>query len=235
MAASSGRGENSELQNALNGICQKVLQLIAQYEEGKEPEKLDCLVYHVGRLFRMLMLLNDSTNELLEATSKGLALLENLNKLSDGCCGFAVPLTSGRIGRPKYIIAQEQLEYLLSIGLSCPDIADVLGVSLSTVRRRMNEFGLSITALYSNINDYELDTLVREIMQEFPNCGYRLMHGHLLHRGHRVTQAQIRATMHRVDPEGVAIRWNSSIQRRRYMVASPLSLWHLDGNHKLIR
>ena len=161
--------------------------------------------------------------------------LEDINKVPDSGCGFVSQLTSCLRGRPRYDIPEEHLEYLLNIGFSCPGIADVLGVSLSTVRRRMTEFGLSVTALYSKITDYELDTLVREIMEEYPNCGYCLMHGHLLHRGHRVIQARIRDTMHRVDPQGVAIRWNSSIQRRKYTVTSPLSLWHLDGNHKLIR
>ena len=111
----------------------------------------------------------------------------------------------------------------------------MLGVSLSIVRRRMNDFGFTVTALYSSITDVELDLLVSQVKDEFPNCGTRLMHGHLLSRGHRITQARIRESLHRVDPEGVAIRWSSAVQRRKYAVASPLSLWHLDGNHKLIR
>ena len=41
--------------------------------------------------------------------------------------------------------------------------------------------------------------------------------------------------VHRVEPEGVTVRWTSAVQRRKYSVFSPLSLWHLDGNHKLIR
>lgn len=53
-------------------------------------------------------------------------------------------------------------------------------------------------------------------------------------RGHRVTQACIMDAI-RVDPEGVAIRWSSTVQRHKYTVSSPLALWHIDGNHKLIR
>ena len=41
--------------------------------------------------------------------------------------------------------------------------------------------------------------------------------------------------MHRVDPEGVVLRWREAIQQRKYRVSSPLALWHIDGNHKLIR
>ena len=45
---------------------------------------------------------NDASELLFEATSNGLPLLEDLNKLPDAGCGFALPLTSGHRGRPKY-------------------------------------------------------------------------------------------------------------------------------------
>ena len=43
--------------------------------------------------------------------------------------------------------------------------------------------------------------------------------------------------MRRVDPEGVLLRTLQSrpVLRRAYQVARSLSLWHIDGNHKLIR
>ena len=120
-------------------------------------------------------------------------------------------------GRPRLDIKPEQLEYLLHLGFQCSKIAEVMGVSLSTIRRRMSEFGLSVTALYSSVTDHELDVIVSQIQHEFPNCGYHLMHGHLVCRGHRVSQARIRESMHRVNPEGVALRWISAVQRRKYV------------------
>ncbi len=137
-----------------------------------------------------------------------------------------------RRGRPRLNVTKEQLEYLLALGFSCPKIADVVGVSLSTIRRRMTEYG---HALYSNISDQELDDIAKQIKIDFPNCGYRMMQGHLLRRGHRISHARIRDCLHRIDPEGVAIRWATTVQRRKYTVSSPLSLWHIDGNLKLIR
>ena len=52
----------------------------------------------------------------------------------------------------------------------------------------MSEFGLSVTALYSSVTNQELDVLVSQIKDAFPNCGSRLMRGHLLcrARGHRI-------------------------------------------------
>ena len=77
--------------------------------------------------------------------------------------------------------------------------------------------------------------LAGRIKLDFPNCGYRMMQGHLLRQGHRIPHARIRDCLHRIDMEGVAIRWATTVQRRKYTVSSPQSLWHIDGNHKLIR
>ena len=50
-------------------------------------------------------------------------------------------------------------------------------------------------------------------------------------------QTRIRQSMRRVDPEGTLLRplEMKTICRRKYSVAGPLSLWHIDGNHKFIR
>ena len=75
----------------------------------------------------------------------------------------------------------------------------------------MSEYGLSISALYSNVSDQELDSLVLEIKAQFPNCGYRMTQGHLAHKGHRIPQSRVRETMHRVDLEGVTLRWYTAV------------------------
>ena len=39
-----------------------------------------------------------------------------------------------------------------------------------------------------------------------------------------------------LDPVGVTERWlQGLVSRRKYNVKGPLSLWHIDGSHKLIR
>ena len=46
----------------------------------------------------------------------------------------------------------------------------------------------------------------------------------------------MRESLIRVDPAGAAQRAMSSrLERREYSVPAVNSLWHLDGNHKLIR
>ena len=82
-----------------------------------------------------------------------------------------------------------------------------------------------------------LDAEVSSILRNFPNTGYKGMTGFLLSRNIRIQQQRIREAMRRVDPEGTLLRAleSSVIQRRTYQVRSPLALWHIDGNHKLVR
>ena len=90
---------------------------------------------------------------------------------------------------------------------------------------------------YTQITEPELDDVIRNILQEFPNSGYKSLRGHLLARGLKVQERRLREAMRRTDPEGIIVR---ALQlrvtpRRVYNVKQPLSLWHMDGNHKLIR
>ena len=140
-------------------------------------------------------------------------------------------------GRPKFEVTEEILRFLLDKRFTVKDTATLLGVSKRTVERRMNEFGLRIGNYYSDINDNDLEETVRSIVQQFPNTGYKRMTGLLFSRGLRVKQNRICEMMRRVDPAGTFFRTLSLrvVHRRNYNVSSPLALWHVDGNHKLIR
>ena len=80
-----------------------------------------------------------------------------------------------------------------------------------------------------------LTSFISEISRLFPMCGSKQMAGHLLARGFRIQQSRVREAQRRVDPEGVVMRQLTVTQRRQYSVPAPLSLYHIDGNHKLIR
>lgn len=41
--------------------------------------------------------------------------------------------------------------------------------------------------------------------------------------------------LRRLDPVGTALRWRRTICLRKYTVRCPNALWHIDGNHKMIR
>ena len=61
------------------------------------------------------------------------------------------------------------------------------------------------------------------------------MDGYLISQGVRVQRQRIRNSLYRLDPHRQELRTISVVHRRHYSVQSPLSLWHIDGHHKLIR
>ena len=138
-------------------------------------------------------------------------------------------------GRPKANVSLEQLEFLLSYGFTVGDMSLVLGCSVRTVHRRLTENGLSVRQSFTQISDEDLDSIVLKINREYPRHGYRNVEGHLLERSIRVSRQRVRSSLCRVDPEGVALRWSYTVQRRKYSVYGPNALWHIDGQHGLIR
>lgn len=141
----------------------------------------------------------------------------------------------GRVGRPYFEISSLQLQYLIDNRFSVPQIAQMMGVSVSTIRRRMTAFNMSIHATYSTLTDDELDELILSVQQRFPNWGNRQMYGHLISMNIRVQFHRVRESQCRIDPYGTMMRQLQHLKRRSYSVRGPQHLWHIDGNHKLIR
>ena len=137
-------------------------------------------------------------------------------------------------GYPGNPPSRDMLENLLGNHFSVHRIAQLLQTSLSTVRRLMHDFGLCVRSTYSIIDDAELDTLVRELQHQYPNCGYHLLKGHVAAIRYRIQESRIRDYLQRVDP----INWryeqvDFSCKGRTYSVSGPNALWYIDGNHKV--
>ena len=82
-------------------------------------------------------------------------------------CSAQVVIASG-VGRPAFEIPRGQLQFLIESRFSVPQIAQLLGVSISTVHRRMSSYNLSICSTYSPMTDDQLDELVAAVQQQFP-------------------------------------------------------------------
>ena len=147
--------------------------------------------------------------------------------------------TQGPRGAPYYDIPEHILRSLVECHFGAHDIAKLLGVSIRTIRRRMSDYGISILSTYSGLSDYDLENEIISIISEFPHVGYRTISAILKTKGHRVQFSRVRSAVRNVDPQGTLIRrlfvTSHRVQRRTYSVRAPLALWHLDGNHKLIR
>ncbi len=228
----------------LDGLRMLVTDINAQTEltlEAAESYKV-----RIELLYRELLAMELESGVLSEYEAGALL---NLSKAYDLMNGLVDRLTSvppsnylggpvmvtGRTGRPSFHIPFEQLQCLIEFRFSVPQIAQLLGISVRTVRRRMSEAGLSIQGTYSQLTDDQLDEIIYVIRQQFPNCGNRQMYGHLLSKGIRVQYHRVGESQYRIDPEGSVLRRLRTIKRRKYSVKGPQHLWHIDGNHKLIR
>lgn len=61
------------------------------------------------------------------------------------------------------------------------------------------------------------------------------MRGFLRAEGLFVPRRRVRDVLTQIDPAAAARRWSSAVVRRVYHVPYPNSLWHMDGNMRLIR
>ncbi|XP_052258171.1 uncharacterized protein LOC127862912 [Dreissena polymorpha] len=142
---------------------------------------------------------------------------------------------SQRMGRPRFHIPKEQLELLLELRFTDADIANMIGVSISVIKRRLREYGLGRQNQYTTISNEDLDTHVLRLTHGNPLLGQRNVQGLLSSEGLVVQRSRVAESLTRVDGAAVAMRWSRTIQRRSYSVPGPNALWHIDGNHKFIR
>ena len=126
-----------------------------------------------------------------------------------------------------------EVEYLRSLQFSWTDIAALLNISRSTLYRKIEESGLPLQG-YSDLSNSELDRIVLQIKADHPNIGEVMMAAHLKSIGIHIPRSRLRASIHRIDPQA-RNHFSSVIRRRVYHVQSPNHIWHIDGNHKLIR
>ena len=138
-----------------------------------------------------------------------------------------------QVGRPLISVDLYEVEYLRSLRFSWTDIAALLGISRSTLYRRIESFGL-LNLRYTAVTDSELDLMVCQIKSQSPCAGEVMVAAHLNSRNVHVPRSRLRAAIHRLDPD-VHTNMRSAIRRRVYYVEAPNSCWHLDGCHKLVR
>ena len=134
--------------------------------------------------------------------------------------------------RPHKEVDMDEVKHLLAFDFHLDEIAATLDVRRSTLYRRLKVSGIE---KYSDISDADLDCTIRSIKEEHPNDGEVLMQAHLLRVGIHVQRRRLRLSIHQVDPVNTSLRRATTVRRRVYHVDGPNCVWHLDGNHKLIR
>ena len=193
---------------------------------------MDGLILEAERLLRDVSIVADllpsnGGEVLLQCIADIYTSLENKKLLQDHH-------QRGR-GRPRVFVSEEQLSLLLSFQFSVSDIASMLRVSSSTVKRRIVQYGLESMTDYSDITDLQLDMITNQFIINHPCSGEKSFEGYLRQMGLRVQRQRIRNSLQRIDCRGIRSRFNGILHRRVYSVPMPNSLWHIDGHHKLIR
>ncbi len=133
--------------------------------------------------------------------------------------------------RPRIPVDREALAYLKSLNMNWDDMSRILGASSRTLQRRAVEWGIN---RFSDITDQELDHEVDQIKITSPSIGEVMIQGHLIARGIHVQRQRLRESIVRVRGTG-SNGLPQAIIRRVYYVPGPNYLWHIDGNHKLIK
>ncbi|XP_057191136.1 uncharacterized protein LOC130555096 [Triplophysa rosa] len=213
---------------AVSEIVEDIMILAQQADDSSFSTDFLLLNNHLilDRLCEFMAITNTNINNVVFA---------NLGEVSERL--LVKDRTTIEPGGPLKDIPLDMIEFYLVCGYSCVQIARLLGVSERTIRRRLEHYGIRAKDLYTDVSDEELDNIVAEIQRNCPNAGYRIIHGHLRTQGLRIQTLRVRESVQRVDPVGTQMRALSisTRHRRQYSVPGPNAMWHIDGNHKLIR
>ncbi|XP_052100190.1 uncharacterized protein LOC127734390 [Mytilus californianus] len=242
MAIRTRRGGGRDNLNLVNFLstCDGVVQDVARLlrTDHSDVNYVDSSLLRIQTLATNLNRVCHShpeNTELLRLVQLLQSDIKELKSASSGTAYKATRTIQGSAGPPSYDITRDQLEFFLELGFKGTDMAKMLQVSRSTVMRRLRFFTLSISDTFTVLSDDELDLLIKPMVVENPYLGYRSVKARLRSLGHVFQEGKVREALIRCDPTAAALRWSDTIHRRKYCVAGPNSLWHIDGNHKLIR
>ena len=138
-------------------------------------------------------------------------------------------------GRPKVYVTSAQVKEMFDLGFSVSQLAVRFSVSSVTVYKLLNNAGIEHSERFSSIDDSELDRIISDIKVTHPNAGEVNIVGHLRARKIQVQRNRVRASIHRIDPQGPSERSSTNFHLRVYETPCPNYVWHIDGNHKLVK
>lgn len=121
---------------------------------------------------------------------------------------------------------------MLDDGYTISETSEELEMSSRSVRYYMRKCGLSVGSRFSDISTHQLESYVYQIVTENNNLSEVSVRSLLGQMGFKVQRGRVREAIkntvgHLIQPR--------RIRRRKFAVRSPLSLMHIDGNHKLIQ
>ena len=181
------------------------------FDAAAFPDFIESIRTRFQSLFRTAMNINATVTlpeSVFEQIAQSIALLDSQPEIEDGSSTsyHCEVKSTGERGRSRFVITRDQLEYLLANDFSISKIALLLGVSPSTIRRRMAQFGISVADTYTVVSDEQLTEEIRDVKTNHPNSGYRAAWSQLRSKGIKVPVHRVRLLCLRIDPVGVATR-----------------------------
>lgn len=176
-----------------------------EHEKATSKNLIESIIYRlevaVKFMEQILPILNERKDELSEAARnlkvlyhKWCRKLQELElRSTPNCTHLAIysvdpPETWERTGpgRPEFKIEEQTLLHFRNLGFSWKDIARLLLVSRWTLWQRVRELGIDKKTGFSDIDNEELDYIVRAFMTS-QGCmvGYSMVRGHLRNIGIR--------------------------------------------------
>ena len=231
---------SEELLNRVRNITSSTLRQI-ENSSNVDRDNLDFCIRQFDQIVRHLQHFVNVDSPIADEVAAILLSIETIsetleNSVNGNRLSIQLTLEYSGTGKPKLNVSYDHIYFLLQNGFKSTIIAKMLQISLRILRRPMSEYGITQQMFQSTITELELDDKVRGIVRYFPQIGYRRLLGELERQSIRITRSKARESLQRIDPVGVTERrLQGSVSRRKYNVKGPLSLWHIDGNHKLIR
>jgi hypothetical protein len=160
------------------------------------------------------------------------SVISNLNLKLD-LLYQATAINGGKLNEG--FVDMDQVCFLRSLGVKWSEIAKLIGVSRMTLYRKRKEAGIENDFQYSSLTHEQLKHILLIIRETLPFNGERMLLGYLRSHGVIVQRWKLRKAIHAIEPVATTLRWHPRVKRRPYSVPGPMSLWHLDGNHKIVR
>ena len=216
----------------------EIVQYFSSFSGAGNYERLDQLVAHTEELLACCVAMEDPQSHPSTPQSDMQLLIVSVCALVSAIENSLLQAIRARArgpGRPPLSISEDHILYLFQNDFSLTDMSHMLGCSTRTVHRRLKALGLGRRERYSGMTDAALDVEVLEIHNRHSEAGSRIVEGMLRSQGLLIQRQRIRDSLRRIDPQGTQERLARALHRRKYRVPSPNSLWHIDGNHKLVR
>ena len=130
-----------------------LLDLSRRLECNASEDTLDFVSFRLQQMLQHLVHFGGGLDGVRQSITDVVLLLENVQgRRTRAGPQNVVAAPTGLVGRPKFDIPQEQVDYMLVYDISVSDIATALGVSKSTIKRRIREYDRQTDSLKTGLS-----------------------------------------------------------------------------------